>query len=120
VATFANATSLRLTATAAGRSRFAGWTGDCSGTAACVLSMTANHSVTAKFVRPLAPCVVPNVRGLTLKKAATKLRRAHCSLGKVTRKTAPARKRGKVLAQKPKPGTKLRPGAKVNVTLGKR
>jgi beta-lactam-binding protein with PASTA domain len=120
VATFGDGTSVRLTATAAGRSRFAGWTGDCSGTAACVLSMTANHSVTAKFVRPLSPCVVPTVRGLTLRKAATKLRRAHCSLGKVTRKAAPARKRGKVLAQKPKPGAKLRHGAKVNVTVGKR
>lgn len=42
-------TSVTLTATAAGGSTFAGWSGDCSGTGTCVLSMTANHSATATF-----------------------------------------------------------------------
>jgi beta-lactam-binding protein with PASTA domain len=37
----------------------------------------------------------------------------------VTRKASAKRKRGKVLAQKPKPGRKLAPGAKVRLTVGK-
>ena len=51
VATFANGTTVTLTATAGARSRFAGWSGDCSGTGTCVLAMTADHSVTARFKR---------------------------------------------------------------------
>jgi uncharacterized repeat protein (TIGR02543 family) len=42
-------TSVTLTATPAAGSTFAGWSGDCSGTGQCVLSMTANHSATATF-----------------------------------------------------------------------
>jgi beta-lactam-binding protein with PASTA domain len=83
--------------------------------------MTANHAVAAKFLRPAAPvrCVVPNVIGLTVGKARSKLARAHCRLGRVTHRASSARKKGKVLAQTPVPRKKLRAGAKINVTVGK-
>jgi hypothetical protein len=51
VATFADGTTVTLTATPTGRARFAGWSGDCSGKSTCVLSMTADHAVTATFAR---------------------------------------------------------------------
>jgi hypothetical protein len=38
-----------LTAAAASGSTFAGWSGSCTGTGSCVLSMTASRSVTATF-----------------------------------------------------------------------
>ena len=50
-----------------------------------------------------APCTVPNVIGQTLARAETKIRKAHCRTGKVTRKHASARKRGHVIAQSPRP-----------------
>ncbi|MDX6481554.1 MAG: hypothetical protein QOG85_2064 [Gaiellaceae bacterium] len=46
---FASGSSVTLTATPASGSRFAGWTGDCSGTGACIVSMDAAKSVSATF-----------------------------------------------------------------------
>ncbi len=56
--------------------------------------------------------------GLTLAKAKKRIRRAHCSTGKITRKASTARKRNHVLAQRPRPGRQLASGAKVNLTVG--
>jgi hypothetical protein len=39
-------------------------------------------------------CKVPNVVGLTLKKARTRIVQAHCRLGKVTKKVHDAEKEG--------------------------
>jgi lysophospholipase L1-like esterase len=48
-ASYSNGTSVTLTASAASSSAFAGWSGACSGTGACTLSMTQARSVTATF-----------------------------------------------------------------------
>jgi len=113
-----------LTAKATGRNRFAGWSGDCSGTGSCVVTMTADHAVTATFGRKGAAatsvCVVPRVVGMSLAKARAKIRRAHCSVGSISTKSARRVKRGHVLAQAVKPGRKLRSGARVNLIIGKR
>jgi beta-lactam-binding protein with PASTA domain len=121
VATFTNGISITLTARAGSRSRFVGWSGDCSGRSTCVLSMTANHSVKATFVKAFAPpsCVVPNVVGKSLAKARVAITRAHCKVGTVSRKASSASKKGKVIGQSPKARKKLRNGAKVNLTVGK-
>jgi hypothetical protein len=50
-ATYANGTTVTLTASAGVKSRFGGWSGDCTGRSACVLTMNADHSVTATFTR---------------------------------------------------------------------
>jgi alpha-tubulin suppressor-like RCC1 family protein len=47
--TFANGTRVILSPTPAAGSTFAGWSGDCSGTVSCTLTMDQNHSVTAAF-----------------------------------------------------------------------
>jgi len=48
-ANFASGTSVTLTAAAASGSTFAGWSGACSGTGTCTLSMSQARSVTATF-----------------------------------------------------------------------
>ncbi len=48
-ASFASGTSVTLTAAAAGGSTFAGWSGACTGTGGCTVSMTQARSVTAAF-----------------------------------------------------------------------
>jgi PASTA domain/Divergent InlB B-repeat domain len=46
---FSYGTSVALTATPAAGSGFTGWSGDCSGTGTCIVSMTQARSVTATF-----------------------------------------------------------------------
>ncbi len=48
-ATFDDGTPVDLTATPGLGSTFAGWSGDCSGTGSCSLTMDADHAVTATF-----------------------------------------------------------------------
>ena len=48
-ANYASNSSVTLTAAAASGSTFAGWSGACTGTGSCVLSMTAARNVTATF-----------------------------------------------------------------------
>src|SRR5438270_10175996 len=52
-ADFANGGSVTLTAAPAVGSAFVGWSGNCSGTGSCALSMTAARSVTATFQQVL-------------------------------------------------------------------
>ena len=54
-ASFEAGTALILTATAATYSVFAGWTGDCSGSGSCQVTMDQARSVTATFAANVAP-----------------------------------------------------------------
>jgi hypothetical protein len=59
-------------------------------------------------------CVVPKLKGHTLKADRTRLKKADCRLGKIRgQKTRTA----KVIKQSPKPGKVLAPGARVSVTI---
>lgn len=60
-------------------------------------------------------CIVPKLKGKTLKIARKKLKAADCKLGKVRGKKA---KSARVESQHPKPGKALALGAKVNVKMG--
>jgi hypothetical protein len=66
----------------------------------------------------VAHCVVPKVKGKTLKAAKKKLRAANCRLGSVTKEKSVTAATGKVVKQGPKPGKVLAAGAKVRVKLG--
>jgi beta-lactam-binding protein with PASTA domain len=76
--------------------------------------------------KPTVPkCVVPRLAGLTLARAKKSLAKAHCGVGRVTRRAAkatnraPKPKTGTVVAQSPKPGTRKRAGARVAITLAR-
>jgi DNA-binding beta-propeller fold protein YncE len=115
-AAFAAATSVTLTAAPSSRSLFTGWSGACTGASSCTLTMDANKTVTATFVRA---CVVPKVKGNKLSSAKTAVKRAHCSVGRVKKAFSSRVKKGRVIAQKPKPGVKRPPGSKVNLQVSK-
>ncbi len=115
-AQFADASSVMLTATPKSGSVLSGWSGACSGKKkTCELAMNADRSATAEFSR----CVVPKVKGKTLVKARKAIKKAHCSVGRVKQSFSRKIGKGRVSAQKPKPGTKLRAGAKVNLVVSK-
>ena len=59
-ASFADGVSVTLSAKAGSESSFAGWGGACSGTGACVVSMTAAKSVTANFDAVAKPKPLPD------------------------------------------------------------
>ncbi|MGH2901537.1 MAG: PASTA domain-containing protein, partial [Solirubrobacteraceae bacterium] len=66
-------------------------------------------------------CTVPKLGGLTLARAKAKLAKAHCAIGRVTRKaTKTKRKVGRVLSQAVKSGVVKTAGAKVGVTVGRK
>jgi len=48
-----------------------------------------------------------------------RISKAHCRVGKITRAFSPSKKRGKVLGEKPKPGSRLGNGARVKLIVGK-
>jgi len=68
---------------------------------------------------PPLRCRVPKVVGQRLTAAKTRLIRAHCRVGRVTKKRSRAAKRGRVLSQTPKPGKTLGRGGRVALKIGK-
>jgi acid phosphatase type 7 len=69
--------------------------------------------------RPEKLCVVPKVKGKRLKRAKRAIRRAHCSVGKVSRVFSRTVKKGHVVSQRPRAGVTRRPGAKVRLRVSK-
>jgi hypothetical protein len=66
-------------------------------------------------------CVVPNLKGLTLKRAKKKLKAAGCKLGIVAHKATKSKKKaGKIARTSPKPGTELPVGAEISIILNVR
>jgi beta-lactam-binding protein with PASTA domain len=59
------------------------------------------------------------VVGNTLARAKSKIRRNHCSVGKITRKPSSRRLKGHVIKQSPRAGRRLANGHKVNLTVGR-
>jgi hypothetical protein len=128
-------TSVTLTATPGVGSSFAGWSGACSAAAAastCVVSLAANAAVTASFGPAAATttsitttttpdvAVVPQLVGLKLPTAITRLARSRCRLGTVTKRRVRAALVGKVLAQRPEAGQYVDLGKKIALVVGRR
>jgi hypothetical protein len=88
--------------------------------AAPVVAPTTTPTATPVVAGP-APvrCVVPKLRGKTIPKAKRLLKKAHCRLGKVSRKASKNVKPGRIVATRFKVGSRHRAGARVRVTIAK-
>lgn len=71
----------------------------------------------ARKAAPAPACIVPSLKGKTLSIARRALRRAHCRLGKIGGRHR-HRAMLRIVGQSQRPGTKLKTGAAVYVTLG--
>lgn len=65
-------------------------------------------------------CVVPHLKGLTLRAATAKLGAAGCDLGRRHTARVTGRRAGRVIAQSPRAHVRKRFGAKVTVTIARR
>lgn len=113
---YAYGTLVTLKAKAAKGSRFAGWSGACKGKQSCKITVSGDAAVKAKFA--LRPCVVPNVVGKTLKAAKLAIRKAFCSVGKVTTVTSSAEK-GRVVSQSPRHGKRVKQHTKISLRVSR-
>jgi hypothetical protein len=113
---YAFGTSVTLTARAAKGSRFTGWAGACRGGGRCTITTDDDFAIKAKFA--LKPCVVPDVVGKSLRAAKFALKRAYCSVGKISYASS-SRKKGKVVSQQPRPHKRLRQHAMVSLVVSK-
>jgi hypothetical protein len=62
-------------------------------------------------------CRVPKLKGKKLAAARRVLKRHHCALGKVKRKRRAGARRGVVLSQTPKAGSRLHNGARISLVI---
>lgn len=65
-----------------------------------------------------AGCLVPKLKGRTLRRSKRWLRNADCRIGKVRKLHSATAQTGRVIRQNPRPGAVLAPGTSVSVTLG--
>jgi serine/threonine-protein kinase len=80
------------------------------------VTMSANRAVTATFQHF---CIVPRLKGKTLRAARSRARRAHCSLGKVKRVFSTRVKKGRVVSQKPASGRRLRGHSRLRLEISR-
>ena len=66
--------------------------------------------------KPIA-CVVPKLKGKTLRAAKRALKKAHCGLGKVGHKHSSHVRKGHVIGSSPKAGSHRKRGARVSLSV---
>ena len=129
---FFEGTQVVLTATPDAGWSFRGWSGACTGTGLCTVTMDAAKDIIATFDAPLPPpppppppapprpaCVVPNVRGKALGRAKKAITRRHCRVGRITKAYSTRVKAGFVISQSRAAGKHLNNGAKIKLTLSR-
>jgi PASTA domain/Beta-propeller repeat len=76
---------------------------------------------TPPVVRPpwVVRCVVPNVKRKTVARARRLLASRRCALGRIKRAYSIRIKKGRIISQSRRPGTRLRRGTRVNVVVSR-
>jgi hypothetical protein len=118
---YASGTQVTLSATAGSGSTFAGWSGACSGSGTCAVTMSGAKAVTATFDKASPPkgCVVPKVTGKRLRSAEHAIKIHNCRVGKIKYIFSTTVNKTHVISQKPAPHKRLTHGAKLNLVVSK-
>jgi hypothetical protein len=81
--------------------------------------LAAGSAVSIVVSRGPRPCVVPKLRGKTLKQARASLTRSNCRLGKIARRSVRGARPGRVSSQRPAPGARRPAGTRVQVVVSR-
>jgi hypothetical protein len=81
--------------------------------------VTSSASVLSVLINQPGLCNVQRITGMTLATAKSKLGRANCRVGKISRAYSKRVRRGRIVSQKPKFGAVLRGGGKVSLIVSK-
>jgi uncharacterized delta-60 repeat protein len=115
-AQFANQSDVTLTAHPSQGAQIS-WNGACAGHA-LTCRVTVNQA-TSHVQVTFSLCDVPRLHGKALSKAESAIRRNHCSVGRVTRKSSRTIARGFVISEKPGAGSAMPARTKVNLVVSK-
>lgn len=110
---FPAGTAVSLTATTNAGSEFSGWSGPCTGTGSCEVTMDADHFVTATFITQVT---VPDVVGQSKTAAATAISAAGLVVGLMSERSSMISS-GDVIGENPAAGTTVTPGSAVNLVI---
>jgi len=113
---FANQSVVTLTAHPSGVAQVS-WGSACGGHE-LVCQVTVGQATSDVDVT-FSVCEVPRLHGKPLSKAKQSLRRAQCSVGRVTHRSSRTVARGRVISEKPGGGTQEAVGAKVALVVSK-
>ena len=80
---------------------------------------TSTRHVGPFVIVPRPRCVVPDVRGKSVRQGRKILLSRRCTLGRVARSYSASVPAGRIIRQSPRPGARLRLGAKVNVAVSR-
>jgi PASTA domain/FG-GAP-like repeat/FG-GAP repeat len=84
-----------------------------------LVTANAGANSVSVFVNTTGLCTVPTVTGMVFSAAKRALARANCRLVKIRSAYSRDVRRGRVISQKPKPGTVLPNGGKVNLVVSR-
>jgi hypothetical protein len=102
-----------------GHAPFSVAVGDFNSDGALDLAVANRDDSTVSVLLGPRPCTVPSVKGKTLNAAKRSIASHGCGLGKVKQTASLRTKRGHVISQSPRPGSRLKHGAKVNLVVSK-
>lgn len=82
-------------------------------------SVSSPTGIVVRGRRTEVRCVVPNLRGKTLRAARAAIRRGNCRMGRVQRRFSSRMKAGRVISQRPRAGARLAANARIHVVVSK-
>ena len=88
------------------------------------LNYTAAPTATQSFAvtaskKKQEPCVVPKLKGTRLAAATRALKKAHCAVGHVTKRTSSTVRKGRVISSRPPASSRHKAGTKIALIVSR-
>jgi hypothetical protein len=114
---FTAGTAVSLSAVGSSGAVFSGWSGPCTGDAACEVTAATDRFITAAFSASSMLVAVPNVIGETQAAASMAITGAGLVVGAVTQRSSSTVASGDVISGSPAAGTNVASASAVNLVV---